>query len=163
KAVSENGSIRSFPRRAAAKADTHRRIVRSALALFQRHGYEETRVEDIAALAGVTKRTVFLHFPTKADLLFDVAAEELHRLDAPILAQPPRDNDVQTLEHALLELCRGMDRKVRHKQLKLLLRAAATSAELRGRQLDYNQMMVNSAAEALAHRHGAQTASLSSL
>jgi TetR/AcrR family transcriptional regulator, regulator of mycofactocin system len=157
--------VARYPRRSAAKADTRRRLVQSALKLFQRDGYDATRVDDIAALAGVTKRTFFVHFPTKADILFDVPTEELERMSALILAQPPGDSDLLVLEAAVLEFSQHSleHLRTRHRLVRLLLRAAATSPEIRGRQLDYNQMMVDNAGRALAHRRGRRTPSLKAL
>ena len=48
---------------------TREAIQASALRLAAEHGYEATTVEDVAADAGVSRRTVFNYFPTKADLI----------------------------------------------------------------------------------------------
>ncbi|MFH8709566.1 TetR family transcriptional regulator [Streptomyces rubrogriseus] len=53
-----------------------RRAVRAELAkvaidLFARQGFDETTVEDIARVAGMTKRSFFRYFPTKEDVVFD--------------------------------------------------------------------------------------------
>jgi mycofactocin system transcriptional regulator len=43
-------------------------IERVALELFARNGFEATTAEDIAAAAGISRRTFFRHFPSKNDL-----------------------------------------------------------------------------------------------
>lgn len=48
---------------------TRRRLLGFALELFARHGYQSTTATQIAAAAGVSRATFFLHFPTKAALL----------------------------------------------------------------------------------------------
>ncbi len=48
----------------------HRRLQGAALELFRAHGYDQTTVAEIAALAGVTERTFFRHFPDKREILF---------------------------------------------------------------------------------------------
>lgn len=48
---------------------TREAIQASALRLAAERGYEATTVEDVAADAGVSRRTVFNYFPTKADLI----------------------------------------------------------------------------------------------
>lgn len=53
-----------------------RRIVDAAYELFYRKGFHRTSLDEIAALAGLTKRTLYYHFPSKDDLL--KAALELH-------------------------------------------------------------------------------------
>lgn len=42
-----------------------------AITLFNEVGFDETSMEDIADAAGVSRRTVYRHFPTKADLVFE--------------------------------------------------------------------------------------------
>jgi AcrR family transcriptional regulator len=46
------------------------RLQTAALELFAEQGFEKTTVLDIAARAGVTRRTFFRHFPDKREVLF---------------------------------------------------------------------------------------------
>ena len=55
--------------REAAARETRRRIRTAAADLFVASGYAATSMRAIAAAAGVSERTVFLAFPTKAALL----------------------------------------------------------------------------------------------
>jgi len=48
---------------------TRAAIRAAALALTRERGYEAMTVDDVAALAGVSRRTVFNHFSSKTDLL----------------------------------------------------------------------------------------------
>jgi AcrR family transcriptional regulator len=57
-------------------AETRDRLLRSAADAFARHGYDGTRVADIAAAAGVSNGALYAHFASKADLL--VAALRAH-------------------------------------------------------------------------------------
>jgi len=52
-------------------------LLEAALQLFVQKGYAATKVEDVAALAGVSKGTLFLYFPTKEDLFKAVVGENL--------------------------------------------------------------------------------------
>jgi len=56
--------------RDAQKLDTRRALSTAAIDLFTTKGFNETRVDDIAAAAGVTSRTFFLHFPSKEAAAF---------------------------------------------------------------------------------------------
>ena len=47
------------------KLPTRERLLRSALDLFTRNGYEQTTVAEIAAAAGVSQMTFFRYFPSK--------------------------------------------------------------------------------------------------
>jgi TetR/AcrR family transcriptional regulator of autoinduction and epiphytic fitness len=51
-------------------------IVDAALAEFRAHGFDATSMDKIALAAGVSKRTVYNHFPSKDDL-FDHILQEL--------------------------------------------------------------------------------------
>ena len=43
-------------------------IVAAALASFAERGYAATKLEDVATVAGISKGTIYLYFPTKEDL-----------------------------------------------------------------------------------------------
>ncbi|HEY0163407.1 MAG TPA: TetR/AcrR family transcriptional regulator [Edaphobacter sp.] len=43
-------------------------VLLAAIDLFARYGYRKTSIDDIAAAANVAKRTVYLHFESKADV-----------------------------------------------------------------------------------------------
>ncbi len=49
---------------------THDELARAALRLFDRNGFDETTVDEIAAAAGVGRRTFFRYFATKAAVLW---------------------------------------------------------------------------------------------
>src|SRR5271165_4427177 len=52
-------------------------ILDAALASFAEHGYAATRLDDVAARAGVTKGTLYLYFRNKEDLFKAVVRQEL--------------------------------------------------------------------------------------
>ena len=51
------------------RAEVRRELVAAAVRLFRTRGYEETTVDDIAAAAGVGRRTFFRYFPSKEDAI----------------------------------------------------------------------------------------------
>ncbi len=69
--MSADGVKRPYrsPARERAAADTRRRIRAAASERFVRDGFAGTSMKAIAADAGVSERTVFLAFPSKAALL----------------------------------------------------------------------------------------------
>lgn len=46
-------------------------ITRAAIDLFLRDGYDSTTMADVAEAADVSRRTVYRHFPSKEDLVFE--------------------------------------------------------------------------------------------
>ncbi|MGA2795854.1 MAG: helix-turn-helix domain-containing protein [Roseiarcus sp.] len=53
---------------------TRRRILDAAYELFYRKGFSRVSVDEIAAFAGLTKRTLYYHFKSKDELLGSVLA-----------------------------------------------------------------------------------------
>ncbi|MDD2692944.1 MAG: helix-turn-helix domain containing protein, partial [Simplicispira sp.] len=52
-------------------------LLDAALDLFVEKGYAATRVDDVAARAGVSKGTLFLYFPSKEELFKAVVRENI--------------------------------------------------------------------------------------
>jgi TetR/AcrR family transcriptional regulator of autoinduction and epiphytic fitness len=76
-------------------------IVEAAIAEFRASGFESTSMDKIAATAGVSKRTVYNHFPSKDELF----AQILHELWCSIGAmQPPPYEPATPLRQQLLDL-----------------------------------------------------------
>lgn len=69
--VSEAAPRRRTRRKAARPGE----LLEAALALFVEKGYAATRVEEVAARAGVSKGTLFLYFPSKEALFKAVVRE----------------------------------------------------------------------------------------
>jgi len=76
-------------------------IVRAAVEEFRTAGYEATSMDRIAAVAGVSKRTVYNHFPSKEEL-FALILEELWESSVASVELPYRPE--QPLQAQLLQL-----------------------------------------------------------
>ena len=62
------------PRRSDQKQQTRTLLINTALDLMAERGIAATRTIDVAARAGVAHGTVFVHFPTRDDLIAEVVA-----------------------------------------------------------------------------------------
>ena len=92
---------------------TRQQLIKSARANFARDGFENARIEDIAAKAGKTRGAFYANFKDKEDVFFAIFEEEL---DHDIQEIRPILQQVSTLEgrlHALAQyLCTlGKDRQ----------------------------------------------------
>ena len=84
-------------RRALRRAETERRLVDSASSLFVERGYAATTLVDVAEHADVAPRTLYLHFPTKAELLLRCIGRAIAGDDEPIpLAERPAMTEAMT-------------------------------------------------------------------
>ncbi len=65
----------------ATREDTRKQILDCARKVFLEHGLFETSMEDIAALSGIARRTVYRYFTSKEDIAFEVSCEIIHDLN----------------------------------------------------------------------------------
>jgi len=84
------------------KAARPQELVAAALTLFVERGYAATRLEDVAAAAGVSKGTVYLYFANKEELFKTVVRENM----VPALAKGT--DLVDTYEGSTPELLREL-------------------------------------------------------
>jgi AcrR family transcriptional regulator len=61
------------------------RLSRIAVEMFAERGYDEVSATEIAAAAGISRRSLFRHFPTKADLVWDGFQDGLEMLSVALL------------------------------------------------------------------------------
>ncbi len=144
------------------KADTRARLRGAALTLFATRGYDATSASEIAALAGVSDRTFFLHFPTKADAIMGIAEDRLlDLLVEEIVTCETRGSDLEVVQLSLIAWLEAAgDRRTLHQRARLVMQAAALSPTVRGKMSDTSDAMVAAAASGLARRHNLKTPTL---
>lgn len=100
------------------KAARHSRILEVAAILFRKQGYDQVRMEDIAAKAEVSIGTIYNYYKNKGDLLVAIVSMEVNEVLATgekVIAKPPRDaakavNKLMAsyVEHSLVYLSKEM-------------------------------------------------------
>jgi AcrR family transcriptional regulator len=82
----------------AEKSEARRQaIVTAALAEFCARGFAATRLDDVAARAGVAKGTIYLHFDDKEALFREIVATMLVPLVAVLEEAPPPDVPIRVV------------------------------------------------------------------
>jgi AcrR family transcriptional regulator len=85
------------------RARTRAAIVAAGADLFQRFGYDETTIADIAAAADIGTRTFFGYFRSKEELLFPQSDARVAAALAAIDSRAPGERPAQVLLRGLLE------------------------------------------------------------
>ncbi|WSZ86847.1 TetR family transcriptional regulator [Streptomyces sp. NBC_00859] len=106
KASSDAPESAAGTRAAAQRLKMRRELASAAMELFAAKGYEATTVDEIAAQAGVARRTFFRHFRSKEEAIFPDHDDTLVRAEAVLNAAPPH-------EHPLDTVCRGIKEVMR--------------------------------------------------
>lgn len=89
------------------RVDSWTALRSAAVELVERHGFAAVTVDDITAAAGVSRRTFFNHFPTKAAALFDPAAGDAERLTGLLAAADGSAGVWPALRDALVAFTAG--------------------------------------------------------
>ncbi len=103
------------------KALRHDRILEAAARLFREHGYEDVKMEAIAAAAEVAIGTIYNYYQNKGDLLVAIVSlevEEVIRAGEGVIANPPATAEAAVdaliggyVEHSLHYLSKEMWRQ----------------------------------------------------
>ena len=60
------------------------RLLRTAITVFAKNGFDKTTVDDIASAAGIAKGTVYYHFKSKEDVFLAIVAEGVEKFRATV-------------------------------------------------------------------------------
>src|SRR6185437_12389182 len=97
----------SIGKRERRKRETREAIVAAAERLFAERGYDGVTVADIAAGAGVSVKTLFVHFHSKEDLVLGNEEKLLARLLAIVHERAPGQTPLGAVTEALLAALEG--------------------------------------------------------
>jgi AcrR family transcriptional regulator len=130
-------------------------IFNAAWRLFGEHGYEATTVADIAAAAGVSRRTFFRYFSSKEDVLTETTDDLDEAFLAAVAARPIEEPPLVAIERALVPVLQTYLLTERTQTIIRLLRESRT---LRRAMLERHALMEERLAVQLAVRLGVDAA-----
>jgi AcrR family transcriptional regulator len=85
------------------RRETFQRIADVGLRLFLAKGYEATTLDEIAAAAGISRRTFFYYFESKDDVLLAQLTGYEEIIKESILERSPAEAPIDVARHALLK------------------------------------------------------------
>jgi TetR/AcrR family transcriptional regulator, regulator of mycofactocin system len=123
-----------------------------AFELFGRQGFERTTIDDIAAAAGIGRRTFFRYFPSKNDVAWGDFDNELSRMRAQLKSAPRRTPLMDAIRVAIVDFNRIDPDQVpwHRRRMDLILRTPALQAHSTLRYAAWREVI----AEFVADRTG---------
>lgn len=135
---------------------TRRRLTRSAQRLFAEQGFDRTTVDEIAAAAGLSRRTFFHYFEAKEDVVLS-RFDDLERALLDAIRTAPRALPIlEVAERAVLAALDQLDAE----EAQLIERLKRDTPALRVRDRGKYERLEHAIAGALAERGGADTVDL---
>ncbi|HWH26392.1 MAG TPA: mycofactocin system transcriptional regulator [Pseudolysinimonas sp.] len=140
------------------RSSTRAELSHIALQLFVERGFEQTTMDDVAAAAGIGRRTLFRYFPSKNDLPWGDFDDLLTAMRAHLARVPADQPLVDALREAIIEFNRiPTDEVPYHRQrMTLLLTVPTLAAHSTLRYSDWRAVI----AEFVAARRGVDILSL---
>jgi mycofactocin system transcriptional regulator len=132
-------------RRATSRAE----LEQAAFTLFATRGFDATTVDEIAAAAGIGRRTFFRYFPSKNDIPWGAFEQELDRMRVRLKACPPEVPLMDAIRVALIDFNRVAPAQVplHRRRMELILRVPALLAHSTLRFSAWREVVAEFAAE----------------
>lgn len=137
-------------RRERKRLATRRLLADTALELFDRHGFDDVTVNDIAAACDVDPSTFFRHIGTKDAVLFTDVVEFADRIGPALAARPVDEPVLDAVVHTMLDI--GQDRTLRPELEMLRTRLRDSSPALRTQDLVHREHLVEQLSAAIGAR-----------
>ena len=137
-------------RRATSRAE----LEQTAFALFTARGFDATTVDEIAAAAGIGRRTFFRYFKSKNDVPWGAFEDELERMRVRLKACPPEIPLMDAIRVALIDFNRVTPAQVplHRRRMELILRVPALLAHSTLRFTAWREVVAEFVAERTGRR-----------
>jgi TetR/AcrR family transcriptional regulator, regulator of mycofactocin system len=143
--ASRDRELEGRPAMGRPRATSRPTLERLAFELFARQGFGETTVDDIAAAAGIGRRTFFHYFASKNDLVWGDFEKHLLKLRTLLDESDPGTPMMDTLRRAVVEFNRFDPREVPwHRQrMELILRVPTLQADATLRYASWRKVITD--------------------
>jgi AcrR family transcriptional regulator len=118
------------------REETRRRVREVALHVIRRDGLADARVDEMARLAGVSRGTVYFHYPTKEHVVAEALAEAEARLLAALRDLPRAVTIARVLETFCEAFVREWEREARLFPSVAAVAVRAAAETVSSQQLD---------------------------
>jgi TetR/AcrR family transcriptional regulator, regulator of mycofactocin system len=131
-------------------------LEQAAFALFDARGFDATTVDEIAAAAGIGRRTFFRYFPSKNDIPWGAFEDELSRMRVRLKACPPEVPLMDAIRLALIDFNRVAPPQVplHRRRMELILRVPTLFAHSTLRFTAWREVIAEFVAERTGRRPG---------
>lgn len=142
------------------KRERRRCIEDAAITLFERHGFDGTTIEQIAAAADIAPRTFFYYFPTKEDVVLADYSTRLERIVAELSERPESEGPWEALQACFVEV--AADYEAARDDLVRRFKIMAANATVYARSLQLQAGWEDALADVLNQRANQKTQNLES-
>lgn len=132
------------------RRETHARIQQAAIRLFLTHGFESVTLDQIAAAAGVSRRSLFHYFSSKEEMVLAAKVEIGPRLAEAVARRPADEPTLDMAEAALTDMAQHF----RGAEARALARLIAGTPSLQAGDHAKYAELEQTLARALAQRRG---------
>ncbi len=124
-------------------------IWETAIDLFAERGFDETTIDEIVEAAGVSQRTFFRYFDSKADLMGKSGADLATALSEVIKACPPTYSHSRVIKEAIIQV---MTQAAGYPRLEKIIQIAARYPAAKQAQASRTPEVQTEVAQAYARR-----------
>jgi AcrR family transcriptional regulator len=121
------------------RRETLQRISEAALELFLAKGFDATTLDEIAAEAGISRRTFFYYFESKDEILAVYLGDRTAALSALVLESASAGEPVDVVRDALLKLASSIGDRKMMATARLVSESEVLRTRNQGRYLKFEQ------------------------
>ncbi|MBN8932833.1 MAG: TetR family transcriptional regulator [Rhizobium pusense] len=90
------------------KRETKKRLTEKGIALFLEKGFDDTTLDEIAAAAGISRRTFFYYFTSKDEILLSLQSGIGEMLADAVRKAPVTSTPIDAVREAALQVCNAI-------------------------------------------------------